>query len=81
MTPVPVIDPQTEEPTDAGFEVADKLERALVARPGGTPSRYARTAGCDTTEARQLLDWMVEHRLAYTEGNGAWKHYHPGRGW
>jgi hypothetical protein len=68
--------------TDEQYQLADRLELALEAAPpaGLTPSAAARKVGTDTVSARHVLDYLVRHRYAHTSGNGAWTHYHHGRG-
>lgn len=67
--------------TDEQYELADRLEPALEAAgaDGLTPSGAGKKTGVTTSEAKTVLDWMVGHQYAHTDGRGAWSHYYTGR--
>lgn len=70
------------ELTDEQDAIAGQLEAVLEAADGKglTISAAARKARTDYDTARTLLALLVEGRMAHTSGNGAWTHYHAGRG-
>jgi len=70
-----------DEFTDVQWALMDQVRDALEAGPdeGLTPSGVARKVKATTDEVRPLLDYMVEHQVAYTAGNGAWRRFHAGR--
>ncbi len=66
-----------DELTDAGYDLADKIEAGFKAQPDATwtPSGMARKVKADTGEVRNVLAWMVRHRYIDGDGNGAWTRY------
>jgi hypothetical protein len=50
--------------TDPEFEIADKIELTLAARPGEwlIPSRIARLVREPLSHVRPVLDWMAAHQ-------------------
>jgi hypothetical protein len=57
--------PTAAELTDAEYELADKIEAVLEARPGEwlVPSRIARLVGEPLSHVRPVLDWMAAHQI------------------
>ena len=66
----------------ADYALADLLEVALEAAnaDGLTPSVAARKVRSDRDTTARVLAWMVANQYAHSTGNGAWRHYHAGRG-
>ncbi len=55
----------TNELTDADYELADRIEEALLAHPGSqTPSAIGRWTKDDASAVRSCLAWMVRDRFA-----------------
>lgn len=65
--------------TDSDWDALDRMTEALEAHRDLTPSALARKAKVDSGRVYTLLDYLVAHQYVHTSGNGAWKHYHPGR--
>jgi hypothetical protein len=73
---------RTQELTDEQYEAADVLNEALeqADQAGLTISAAARKARITYDTAAVVLAWMVTEQYIHTSGNGAWRHYHAGRG-
>jgi hypothetical protein len=60
--------------TDAEFDLADKVEAVLEARPGQwlVPSRIARLARQPLWRVRPVLDWMCAHQIGARHDGGSY---------
>lgn len=75
---------EDEDPTDAEYELMDRIELVLAAHPRETfsPSQIARKVRTETQDARNALSWMARHQTVLESGNGAWtryRHRQPGQ--
>ncbi|MCT7372994.1 hypothetical protein [Mycolicibacterium llatzerense] len=60
------------ELTDAGYDLADRIELWLELHPGHhTPSRIGQAVHASTAACRAVLTWMAAHHMVTTTGNGA----------
>lgn len=60
--------------TDDEFELADKIDAILAARPGEwlIPSRVARLAHEPLSHVRPVLDWMAYHQNGAQHDGGSY---------
>ena len=59
---------------DPEFELADKIDMILAARPGEwlIPSRIARLAHAELWKVRPVLDWMAAHENGARHDGGSY---------
>lgn len=71
-----MIDIATSDPTDDGYDLADKIELWLQSHPGlHTPSAIGRGVKANSTEVWHVLSWMEDHVYVTAAGNGKWRKY------
>jgi hypothetical protein len=73
----------TDELTDAEFEIADRIELWLEARPGKLHNRSSIAKGvkAEYWEVHHVLNWMDRFVYVVAEGNGCWRKYGARRTW
>ncbi|ASR85579.1 hypothetical protein I5G80_gp065 [Mycobacterium phage Krueger] len=71
-----MIDPQTRSLTDAGFNLADKIDEWLDGHAGlHAPSTIARGVKANTVEVWQVLQWLEREVMVDADGNGRLRKY------
>ena len=65
------------ELTDDQYDIADRIELWLEARPGKLHNRstIARGVKAELFEVERILHWMDRTRMVVADGNGCWRKY------
>jgi hypothetical protein len=72
-----------DDMTDAEYDIADRIELWLEARPGKLHNRSSIAKGVKAahSDVTRVLHWMDRNVYVIADGNGCWRKYGARRTW